>query len=114
VYQARCLLTNRTLEPLPVHGEDGAEVHVVRVAAVHDLSDDYAVGALRGMERIAVCEHVGRRRALPDAVVRALAAARHLHLQRRENRVIDAGPTPILHRSMGWLSLTVALRGLER
>jgi hypothetical protein len=81
-----CLLTSRTLEPLPDHGEDGAEVHGVHVVgvAVHELSDDDAVGALRGVERVAVCEHVGRRREQYDAVVQALAAARHLHLHVRE------------------------------
>ena len=72
--------------PLPVHGEDGAEVHGVHVVrvAVHELADDDAVGPLRGVERVPEGEHVpvgahvGRRRAQPDPVVRALPAARHL------------------------------------
>jgi hypothetical protein len=61
-------------------------VHVVRVA-VHELGDDDAVCPLRGVERVperehvAVVAHVRRRRAQPDPVVRALAAARHLHVR---------------------------------
>ena len=52
--------------------------------AVHELADDDPVGALRGVERVPVRvhvpvgAHVGRRRAQPDPVVRALTAARHL------------------------------------
>jgi hypothetical protein len=51
---------------------------------VHELADDDPVGALRGVERVPVGvhvpvgAHVGRRRAQPDPVVRALPAARHL------------------------------------
>jgi hypothetical protein len=59
------------LDPLPVDCEDGAEVHGVHVlgVAVHELADDDAAGALRGVERVPERAHVGRCRAQPDAVV---------------------------------------------
>ena len=77
------------LAPVGVHGEDGADVQGADVVggAVHELADDDAVGPLRGVERVPEGEHVpvgahvGRRRAQPDPVVRALPAARHLHVR---------------------------------
>jgi hypothetical protein len=69
-----------------VDGKDGGEVervHVLR-CAVHELADDDAVGLLRWVEVVpegveaAVRADARGGRAASDAVVRALAAARHL------------------------------------
>ena len=69
-----------------VHLEDGAEVHGADVVerAGHELADDESVGAFRGVVGVPedvlapVGAEVGRRRAQPQPVVGALAAARLL------------------------------------